>query len=198
MLIEVLKSKIHRIKVTDGNLNYIGSLTLDLDFMDNVGLIHGEKIQVLNVENGERLETYVIQGERGKGEVIKNGPATFKIKYTSYSYYITFLEPMTRIELVTSSLPRKRSTPELHRHFRAGDEGRTRDIQLGRLTLYQLSYSRLLYYSVGRAGFEPAKVKPTDLQSVLVGRLSISPTIPSRWRDSNPRPADYKSAALAN
>ena len=80
MLIEVLKSKIHRIKVTDGNLNYIGSLTLDLDLMDKVGLIHGEKIQVLNVENGERLETYVIQGERGKGEVIVNGTATFKIK----------------------------------------------------------------------------------------------------------------------
>ena len=80
MLIEVLKSKIHRIKVTDGNLNYIGSLTLDLDLMDKVGLIDGEKIQVLNVENGERLETYVIQGERGKGEVIVNGPATFKIK----------------------------------------------------------------------------------------------------------------------
>ncbi|MDG2499742.1 MAG: aspartate 1-decarboxylase [Flavobacteriaceae bacterium] len=80
MLIEVLKSKIHRIKVTDGNLNYIGSLTLDLDLMDKVGLVHGEKIQVLNVENGERLETYVIQGERGKGEVIVNGPATFKIK----------------------------------------------------------------------------------------------------------------------
>ena len=80
MLIEVLKFKIHRIKVTDGNLNYIGSLTLDLDLMDKVGLIHGEKIQVLNVENGERLETYVIQGERGKGEVIVNGPATFKIK----------------------------------------------------------------------------------------------------------------------
>ena len=73
MLIEVLKSKIHRIKVTDGNLNYIGSLTLDLDLMDKVGLIHGKKIQVLNVENGERLETYVIQGERGKGEVIVNG-----------------------------------------------------------------------------------------------------------------------------
>ena len=80
MLIEVLKSKIHRIKVTDGNLNYIGSLTLDLDLMDKVGLVHGEKIQVLNVENGERLETYVIQGKRGKGEVIVNGPATFKIK----------------------------------------------------------------------------------------------------------------------
>ena len=80
MLIEVLKSKIHRIKVTDGNLDYIGSLTLDIDLMEKVGLISGEKIQVLNVNNGERLETYVIKGERGKGDVIVNGPATYKIK----------------------------------------------------------------------------------------------------------------------
>ena len=79
-LIEVLKSKIHRIKVTDGNLDYIGSLTLDIDLMEKVGLISGEKIQVLNVNNGERLETYVIEGERGKGDVIVNGPATYKIK----------------------------------------------------------------------------------------------------------------------
>ena len=71
MLIEVLKSKIHRIKVTDGNLDYIGSLTLDIDLMEKVGLISGEKIQVLNVNNGERLETYVIEGERGKGDVIE-------------------------------------------------------------------------------------------------------------------------------
>ncbi len=80
MLIEVLKSKIHRIKVTDGNLDYLGSLTLDLDLMEKVGLIHGEKIQVLNVNNGERLETYLIEGERGKGDVIINGPATYKVK----------------------------------------------------------------------------------------------------------------------
>ena len=80
MLIEVLKSKIHRIKVTDGNLDYIGSLTLDIDLMEKVGLIGGEKIQVLNVNNGERLETYVIKGERGKGDVIVNGPASYKIK----------------------------------------------------------------------------------------------------------------------
>ena len=80
MLIEVLKSKIHRIKVTGGNLDYIGSLTLDIDLMEKVGLISGEKIQVLNVNNGERLETYVIEGERGKGDVIVNGPATYKIK----------------------------------------------------------------------------------------------------------------------
>ncbi|MDA0942576.1 MAG: aspartate 1-decarboxylase [Proteobacteria bacterium] len=80
MLIEVLKSKIHRIKVTDGNLDYIGSLTLDIDLMEKVGLISGEKIQLLNVNNGERLETYVIEGERGKGDVIINGPATYKVK----------------------------------------------------------------------------------------------------------------------
>ena len=79
MLIDVLKSKIHRIKVTDGNLDYIGSLTLDPDLMDKVGLVNGEKIQVLNVNNGERLETYVIEGQRGKGEVIVNGPATYRI-----------------------------------------------------------------------------------------------------------------------
>ena len=80
MLIEVLKSKIHRIRVTDGNLNYIGSLTLDLNFMEQVGFLNGEKIQVLNLNNGERLETFIIEGERGKGDVIVNGPATFKIK----------------------------------------------------------------------------------------------------------------------
>ncbi len=79
MLIEVLKSKIHRIKVTDGNLNYIGSLTLDKEIMDKVGLIHGEKIQVLNVNNGERLETYIIEGDRGGGQVIINGPASYKV-----------------------------------------------------------------------------------------------------------------------
>ena len=92
---------------------------------------------------------------------------------------------------------------------RAGDEVRTRDIQLGRLTLYQLSYSRKKNknMTVGRTGFEPVKVKPADLQSALVGRLSISPRnfkllkyvlILSRQRDSNPRPRDYKSRALAN
>tara|TARA_X000001036_G_scaffold344815_1_gene324476 strand:- start:347 stop:676 length:330 start_codon:yes stop_codon:yes gene_type:complete len=80
MLIEVLKSKIHRIRVTNGNLDYMGSLTLDLNFMEQVGFLNGEKIQVLNLNNGERLETYIIEGERGKGDVIVNGPATFKIK----------------------------------------------------------------------------------------------------------------------
>ena len=80
MFIEVLKSKIHRIKVTDGNLDYIGSLTLDIDLMEKLGLLDGANIPVLNVDNGERLETYVIEGERGKGDVIINGPATYKVK----------------------------------------------------------------------------------------------------------------------
>ena len=90
MLIEVLKSKIHRIKVTDGNLDYIGSLTLDLDLMEKVGLVHGEKIQVLNVNNGERLETYVIPGSRGSGEITVNGAAARKVSIGDILILITY------------------------------------------------------------------------------------------------------------
>ena len=79
---------------------------------------------------------------------------------------------MKGIEPLTSSLPRKRSTPELHRQNRAGDGIRTRDIQLGRLTLYQ---SELLPRKMGRAGFEPTKALPTDLQSAPFDRFGISP-----------------------
>ncbi|MBI2183671.1 MAG: aspartate 1-decarboxylase [Thaumarchaeota archaeon] len=75
MLIHMLKSKIHRVVVTDCNLNYEGSLTLDQDLMEAAGLIEWEKILVLNINNGERLETYVIKGNRGSGEVVVNGAA---------------------------------------------------------------------------------------------------------------------------
>jgi aspartate 1-decarboxylase len=78
--IEVLKSKIHRATVTDANLNYIGSITIDEDLMDAANLIEFEKVQVLNINNGERLETYVIKGERGKGEIILNGAAARKVQ----------------------------------------------------------------------------------------------------------------------
>ena len=78
MFIEVLKSKIHNVTVTDANLNYIGSITIDEDLMDAADLIAGEKIQVLNINNGERLETYVITGERGSGQICLNGPAARK------------------------------------------------------------------------------------------------------------------------
>ena len=67
MYIEVLKSKLHCVKVTEANLNYMGSITIDEDLMDAAGLIAGEKVEVVNNNNGERLETYVIKGERGSG-----------------------------------------------------------------------------------------------------------------------------------
>jgi len=75
MLIEVLKSKIHCARVTEANLNYMGSITLDEDLMDAANLIAGEKVQVVNNNNGARFETYVIRGERGSGCVCLNGAA---------------------------------------------------------------------------------------------------------------------------
>jgi len=78
--IEVLKSKIHRATVTDANLNYIGSVTIDEDLMDAANLIEFEKVQVLNINNGERLETYVIKGKRGSGEIVLNGAAARKVQ----------------------------------------------------------------------------------------------------------------------
>jgi len=79
MQIEVLKSKIHRVKVTEADLNYIGSITIDEDLMDAVKFIEGEKVQIVNINNGERLETYVIKGVRGSGDVCLNGPAARKV-----------------------------------------------------------------------------------------------------------------------
>ncbi len=78
MQIQVLKSKIHRATITEANLEYVGSLTLDEDLMDAANLIEGEKIHVVNVNNGERLETYIIKGKRGSGVVCLNGPAARK------------------------------------------------------------------------------------------------------------------------
>ncbi len=75
MYIEVLKSKIHQAKVTEANLYYVGSITIDEDLMDAANLIENEKVQVVNINNGERLETYVIRGERGSGDICLNGPA---------------------------------------------------------------------------------------------------------------------------
>jgi aspartate 1-decarboxylase len=75
MQIQVLKSKIHRVKVTEADLNYIGSITIDEDLIDASNLIENEKVEVLNVNNGERFETYVIKGKRGSGQICLNGPA---------------------------------------------------------------------------------------------------------------------------
>lgn len=79
MQIEVMKSKLHRLSVTEANLHYMGSITIDEDLMDAANLIENEKVQVLNIENGERLETYVIKGERGSGTICMNGPASRKV-----------------------------------------------------------------------------------------------------------------------
>lgn len=79
MYIEVLKSKIHKVSVTQANLNYVGSITIDEDLMDAANLIENEKVQVLNLNNGERFETYVIKGERYSGVICLNGPAARKV-----------------------------------------------------------------------------------------------------------------------
>jgi aspartate 1-decarboxylase len=75
MQIEILKSKIHRVTITEANLNYVGSVTIDEDLMDAANIIEFEKVQVLNINNGERIETYVIKGERGSHAICLNGPA---------------------------------------------------------------------------------------------------------------------------
>lgn len=78
MQIQILKSKVHRAVITEANLNYVGSLTLDEDLMDAANFIENEKIHVVNVNNGERLETYLLKGPRGSGVVCLNGPAARK------------------------------------------------------------------------------------------------------------------------
>jgi aspartate 1-decarboxylase len=80
MKIEILKSKIHRVTVTEANLNYVGSITIDQNLMDAANIIEFEKVQVVIVNNGERLETYVIKGERGSGVICLNGPAARKVQ----------------------------------------------------------------------------------------------------------------------
>ena len=79
MLIEVMKSKIHCATVTEANLHYMGSVTIDEDLMDAANLIAGEKVQILDNDNGERFETYIIKGERGSGAVCLNGAAARKV-----------------------------------------------------------------------------------------------------------------------
>ncbi len=79
MQIEVVKSKIHRVSVTGADLNYIGSITIDQDLMDAANIIEGEKVHIVNVNNGERLTTYVIPGARNSGEINLNGPAARKV-----------------------------------------------------------------------------------------------------------------------
>ena len=80
MEIEVLKSKIHRVTVTDCDLNYIGSITIDESLLYAANMVPGEKVQVVTINNGERLETYIIKGKKGSGEITLNGPAARKVQ----------------------------------------------------------------------------------------------------------------------
>ena len=90
MQIEVVKSKIHRVRVTGADLNYIGSITIDEDLMDAANIIQGEKVQIVNNNNGERLETYAIPGPRGSGELTLNGAAARKVAVGDILILITY------------------------------------------------------------------------------------------------------------
>ncbi len=90
MQIQVLKSKIHRVKVTQANLNYIGSISIDLDLMEAANIIEHEKVQIVNVNNGERFETYVIKGKRGSGTICLNGPAARKVQVDDIVIIISY------------------------------------------------------------------------------------------------------------
>lgn len=79
MNVEVVKSKLHKVTVTEANLHYVGSITIDEDLMDAANMIENEKVQIVNINNGERLETYIIKGRRGSGEICLNGPAARKV-----------------------------------------------------------------------------------------------------------------------
>ena len=100
MLIEVFKSKIHRVRVTESDLNYIGSITIDEDLIDAAGLIVGERVYIVNVNNGERFDTYIIKGKRKSGDICLNGPAARKVHKGDVIIIIAY-EQMTPEEAKT-------------------------------------------------------------------------------------------------
>ncbi len=90
MFINVLKSKIHRAKVTEANLNYVGSITIDEDLLDAANMIENEKVLIVNNNNGERFETYIIKGERGSGKICLNGAAARRVQVGDILIIISF------------------------------------------------------------------------------------------------------------
>ena len=104
MLVHVVKSKIHRVRVTGADLNYIGSITIDQDLMDAANIIEGEKVQIVNNNNGERLETYAIPGPRNSGEITLNGAAARKVAKGDVLILITYA--MMDIEEAKNFKPR--------------------------------------------------------------------------------------------
>jgi aspartate 1-decarboxylase len=90
MQVQVLKSKIHRVRVTQAELDYVGSITIDEDLMDAANMIEFEKVQIVNVNNGERFETYIIKGERASGVICLNGPAARRVQVNDLIIIITY------------------------------------------------------------------------------------------------------------
>ncbi|MDJ1469619.1 aspartate 1-decarboxylase [Cytophagaceae bacterium DM2B3-1] len=90
MFINILKSKIHRVKVTEANLNYVGSITIDEDLLDAANMIENEKVLIVNNNNGERFETYIIKGERGSGKICLNGAAARRVQVGDILIIISF------------------------------------------------------------------------------------------------------------
>jgi aspartate 1-decarboxylase len=90
MMVQMYKSKIHQVKVTEANLNYVGSITIDEDLLDAANILEGEKVQVVNNNNGERLETYTIKGKRGSGIICLNGAAARKVQVGDILLVITY------------------------------------------------------------------------------------------------------------
>lgn len=91
MFIEVLQGKIHRATVTDANLNYVGSITIDMDLVDAAGMVKGQKVQIVNNNNGERFETYILAGERGSGTICLNGAAARKVQKGDIIIIVSYL-----------------------------------------------------------------------------------------------------------
>ena len=104
MLVQVVKSKIHRVKVTGADLNYVGSVTIDEDLMNAANIIEGERIQIVNNNNGERLETYVIPGPRKSGEITLNGAAARKVAFILYN----ILKLLKRIYFGNMIIPKRK------------------------------------------------------------------------------------------
>ena len=104
MWVEVVKSKIHKVSVTEANLQYVGSVTIDEDLMEAANIIENEKVQIVNINNGERLETYVIKGERGSGSICLNGPAARKVAVGDVVIIIAYA--MLELEEAKSFKPR--------------------------------------------------------------------------------------------
>ena len=100
MFLHIFKSKIHRVKVTQAELNYVGSITIDANLMEAANLYEGEKVQIVNIDNGERFETYTIKGERGSGTICLNGPAARRVQVGDMIIVISYAM-MTEEEAAT-------------------------------------------------------------------------------------------------